>query len=130
MKMLVRSLVVVGSLMPAAFASDLTDAMLDTDPRIELRSGTGAAYGSVYSPEETAPTSSQELDATQVPSLRGAYRYDRSFEGFRSPLYEPEPGTTASRPPPDDPYSTTVTPVPLGKPYEREGVWYQDDLTP
>lgn len=130
MKTLVLSLLIVGSVMPAAFASDLTDAMLDVDPRIQLRSGKGAAYDSAYSHhDDTAPTYSQDVDATQVPSLRGAYRYDRSFQGLRSPLYEPESDTTASTPPTDDPYSTTITPIPLGKPYERDGVWYQDDLT-
>lgn len=111
---------------PTADAGDLRDeitgAIIDVDPRLPLTSGTGAAYDSAYAPAD------EPADPTQTPSLRGAYRYryGQALQGLRNPWYEAEGEALSS--PEDDPFAPLTEPVPLGKPYQRDGVFYQDDL--
>ena len=123
------------SFMPVSLADELTDAILDVDPRVRLESAVGVAYGSIYSPQDESPTALEPLPG-ETPSLSG---YEGYYEGLRSPLYEEDEDTslestpelsTSTELPTSTELSTltTVAPLPLGKPEQREGVWYQDDL--
>ena len=103
-----------------SYADELTDAILDVDPRHSLRSGTGVVYGSTYSPSDAQP-----LNPSDVSTL--PYDLGTEYTGLRSPLYQSE--ETASPLQSEDLQSITVAPIPLGKPYQRDGVWYQDDLS-
>lgn len=68
-----RILLVVGLMgclaAPIVQASDLTDALLDVDPKNRLSSGAGAAYGSVYGTGTKASPLSQPLAINQMPTL-------------------------------------------------------------
>lgn len=113
--------IILISLPVSGGADELTDALVPTDPRTKLESGTGRAYHSRYTPAEDQPSAlHEEPELLATPRLR----YERSgdlYKGLRSPLYESPAGE-------EDPFSTSVTLPPLGKPHQRPGVWYQDDL--
>ena len=120
--------------MPISAADDLIDALVPTDPRSRLESGTGMVYGSSYSPrEQDGPP--PESEATElVPESRfGGGRFGDLYKGLRSSLYEPtgesdEDASTFDQIE-DDPFSHSVSPILLGKPEQRDGVWYEDDLS-
>ncbi len=116
-------------------ASDLTDAIIDVDPRNELTSGTGVSYESNYAPEE--PNDLLADPATLEPTLGQGVPYQGYFEGLRSPLYSAQDDSTSNT----SAAPSTLTPFnkgfpglieealpPLGKPEQREGVMYEDDL--
>lgn len=127
MKKLLACLLGCLVVMPSIWADELTDAMTNADPRDRLESGQGVVYWQAYAPEEPSPLL-EELEPIQVPSLR--YSYGEEYEGWRSPLYQPETEEESSPETARTPRSTTVSPLPLGKPEQREGVWYQDDIRP
>ncbi len=122
---------VVGLLMlfaiaPVCGAYDLTDAMLSVDPRNRLETGRGAALSSVYGPKEDeetpAPETEAELDQTPPGVSYGSY-----YGGLRSAVAQPDAA------PHDD--TSLATPrlslpegeTPLGRPDQRDGVWYGDE---
>lgn len=100
----------------AAWADDLTDAIVGVDPRSRLESGIGAAYGATYGPQPSDP-----VDET---SDLSSYYHLRSSDQFRAG--RPDALDLSNRSTnaldPDDPS--------LGKPHARPGVWYLDDLQP
>lgn len=108
-------------------ADEITDAMTSPDPRLKLQSGTGRVYESRYGTPE------DELPPAEEPELElPGFEYQRSELYDRSPLDEPldEPLHDADFDAlsDDDPYATAEDLPPLGKPYARPGVYYQDDL--
>lgn len=109
--------------MPLGVADDLTDALLDTNPRSRLESGTGAAYGSIYAPEDQSSSPSETLNPNEVPSL--SYGFGDAYKHLRSPLYQSEEEASSTHL--EDPLSTFVPPLEPGKPYQRDGVWYGDE---
>jgi len=118
-------IVLVAAGAPAAWASDLTDAIVDVDPRIRRQSGQGAALGSIYDRQADEAPGALERDEEDLPPEYSGY-----YEGLRSPLVgsdaeaQPELGPL----PPHDRLGLPDDDA-LGYPEAREGVWYQDDLT-
>ena len=111
--------------MPWCAADDLTDAMLNVDPRNRLESGQGAGLGSVYGPkEEEAPAPETEAEPDQTPP---GVSYGSYYGGLRSAVAQPDAA------PHDD--TSLATPrlslpegeTPLGRPDQRDGVWYGDE---
>ncbi len=118
----------------AAATDDLTKALVPTDPRTRLESATGMVYGSTYSPHEQdgQPSESEATELSPESGLGGG-RFGDLYKGLRSSLYEPpgqsgEDASASADQVEDDPFSTSVSPIPLGKPEQRNGVWYEDDL--
>lgn len=116
-------LLVVGSLCvaPLCAADDVTDAVVSVDPRSRLESGTGVAYGGIYSPQPAPAAGEEALNPEETPGL--SYGFGEAYKALRSPLYQDEEDEAALQQL-EDPRSTTVPTIPLGKPYEREGVSY------
>lgn len=117
---------IVLSVSTVSSADEITDAMTSPDPRIKLQSGTGQVYHSAYGdPEDqTAPAGAEELD------LPG-FAYQRSELYDRSPLDDPLQDSEAAvdgEDPFADPFGLSDEMPPLGRPYARPGIYYQEDL--
>lgn len=78
--------IMIGLAMPAAGASELTDALVPTDPRDRLQTGEGAALGSIYAPKTDSdePSGRAPAESSDTPSLSG---YGSPYEDLRSSLY-------------------------------------------
>ena len=120
---------------PHVMAGDLTDALTDADPRIKLESGLGVAFDSIYAPRDESEDSSLEEESLHAP--RPVYLGDTdSYRALQSPLDEPasygrsDHLTPSGRSDSEDGERPSFEPMPLGKPDQREGVWYEDDLRP
>ena len=111
----------------AADKDAVVNAIIGVDPRARRTTGLGAALDSAYGPKETNAETEEELPQEEDFSKTGL-RYNDEFNDLRSPLLSPEPEEDKEMEPRDNPNSTDVSVVPLGKPEEREGVKYEDDL--
>ena len=123
MRMLLAGILMCALLAPMGMADDLTDAIVGVDPRSRLESGSGATYGGIYSPQPEFVLPEEMLNPEDTANF--SYGFGEAYRSLRSPLYQDEE-EEAARQQLDDPYSTTVPTIPLGTPYEREGVWYGD----
>ena len=118
---------------PLCRADDLTDAMTGVDPRNRLQTGQGAAFGEIYGPEEDTVAPETAPEADQIPPGVSYGSYDG---GLKSSVSQPDAG--ASQEESDDSSDSLSTPrlslpeadTTLGRPDQREGVWYGDDRTP
>lgn len=76
-----------GLVLPGASAGEITDAMLDVDPRNQYNTGTGRVYDQAYGPEETPEE--EELEAAT--DLSGySESLGAAYKGLRSSLYDPQ----------------------------------------
>jgi len=78
--------IMIGLAVPAAGASELTDALVPADPRDRLETGEGAALGSIYAPKADSdePSGRAPAESSDTPSLSG---YGSPYEDLRSSLY-------------------------------------------
>lgn len=125
MRIPLAGILMVALLAPMGMADDLTDAIVGVDPRSRLESGSGATYGGIYSPQPASAVPEEALNPEDDSTLSSRYGFGEAYHSLRSPLYQDEEEEAALQQL-DDPYSTTVPTIPLGTPYEREGVWYGD----
>ncbi|MBI4323473.1 MAG: hypothetical protein HY596_04265 [Candidatus Omnitrophica bacterium] len=121
MRMLLAGILMCVLFMPMGMADDLIDAIIDVDPRSRLESGSGVTYGGIYSPDPASAAPEEALNPDETPGF--SYGFGEAYKSLRSPLYQDEEDEAALQQL-DDPRSTAVPTIPLGKPYEREGVSY------
>lgn len=78
--------IMIGLTVPAAGASELTDAITGADPRDRLETGEGAAFGSILGPKDEPAGESGRLPQPDdlPPSLSD---YGSPYEDLRSSLY-------------------------------------------
>ena len=133
MMRLVVGLLMLFTIAPVCRADDLTDAMVNTDPRDRLETGQGAAFSAVYGPktEEAPSPEAPEREETTPEGSYGSYYGD-----LRSSLTKSQASPTTE----DDTALTTLPKSRLSLPsqeeqplsggVERDGVWYGDGSAP
>lgn len=105
-------------------ADELTDAIVGADPTARLESGLGVAVGSYVEGLEAA----SQPDAVERPFVPSLRETPERTGLSRSPWQLPDHASESEElEEPQEEWSTDVRHIPLGKPYQRNGVWYEDD---